>query len=166
MSIELKESDRPYAHGNVVGASSERAPMITGPKLHHGTTAWFEMVGTLLCEAALAAKLPPDLNFSLIERYTDSIALPNGLFEGLRFEIRGGTPSFRVGVFPDEQAEVTIEVTSATARTLNTLYSSDPDYSVVVKRHLDASELQVNGDLSPLGEWFAGVHDQIVDRTI
>ncbi|MGB3166635.1 MAG: hypothetical protein WBA68_07670, partial [Alteraurantiacibacter sp.] len=64
--------------------------MTTDAKRHHGTTAWFEMVGALLCEAAMQAGLSPNLNLSLVERYTDGIALPGGLIQGLRFDISCG----------------------------------------------------------------------------
>ena len=40
-------------------------------KLRQGTVDWFEMVGTLMCEAALQAGLAPDLSLSLVECYTD-----------------------------------------------------------------------------------------------
>ncbi|MGJ8530820.1 MAG: hypothetical protein ACSHYC_01465 [Alphaproteobacteria bacterium] len=140
--------------------------MSTGAKLEQGTTAWFEMVGALLCEAAVRARLSPTLNLSLVERYADGITMPNGLVQGLRFDISAGTPSFRVGVRPDELADVRIEVTAAAAKVLNTLRSTDPEYPAAVNRYLDTGEMRVDGDLTPLGAWFADTHDLIVDRTI
>lgn len=134
-------------------------------KLCQGTTAWFEMVGTLLCEAAMHAGISPKFNLSLVERYTDGVTLLGGLVKGLRFDIRSGIPSFRVGVLPDERADVTIHVTAAAARTLNTLRSNDPDDPIATNRYLATGEMQVEGDLSPFGAWFAEVHDPIVDRT-
>lgn len=65
--------------------------MATDAKLDQGTTAWLEMAGTLMCEAAARAGLPPDLSVSLVERYTDGAELPNGLVQGLRFDIVAGT---------------------------------------------------------------------------
>ena len=134
-------------------------------KLHQGTAPWFEMVGTLLCEAASRARLSPELTLSLVERYTDGFRLPGGLVQGLRFDIRSGTPSFRIGVRPEELADVMIEVTAAAAMTLNTLLSTDPAYSAAVSRYLETGEMRVTGDMSPLGAWFADTHAPIVDRT-
>ena len=135
-------------------------------KLRQGTAAWFEMVGELLCDAAVQAKLSPNLNLSLVERYTDGIALPGGLIQGLRLDISGGTPSFRVGVFPDEVADVVIEVTANAARALNTFRSDDPEYSATLNIYLGSNEMQIAGDLSEIEAVFASVHDPIVQRTI
>jgi hypothetical protein len=59
-------------------------------KLRQGTVAWFEMVGTLMCEAASQAGVAPDINLTLIERYTDGVELTNGHVQGIRFEIVNG----------------------------------------------------------------------------
>ncbi len=139
--------------------------MTEDAKLRQGTTAWFEMVGALLCEAAMKACLSPTLNLSLVERYTDGVTLPGGSVQGLRFDIRGGVPSFRVGVSSDERADATIHVTAAAARTLNSMRSTDPDYPTIVNGYLATGEMRVDGDITPFGAWFSEVHDPIVDRT-
>ena len=72
--------------------------MIRDAKIRQGTKAWFEMVGTLMSEAATRSGLSPDLNVSLVERYTDGVELSAGLIQGIRFDIRDGRPSFRAGV--------------------------------------------------------------------
>lgn len=138
----------------------------TREKVRQGTPAWFEMVGTLMSDAAARSGLPADRNVSLVERYTDGIELSDGLIQGLRFEIVNGQPSFRVGVGRDERAEITVEVTSAAARKLNALHSADPAYSAARDRFLSTGEMRVDGDLSRLGDWLEAVHDPIVDRTV
>jgi hypothetical protein len=60
--------------------------MTTDAKLRQGTTAWFEMVGRLMIEAASRSRLPPELNLSLVERYTDGVELSEGLVQGIRFD--------------------------------------------------------------------------------
>lgn len=139
--------------------------MTVHTKTPHGTTAWFEMVGTIMAEAARRAELPADLTVSLVERYTDGVVLADGLVQGIRFEIVGGKPSFRVGARPYEQADITIEVTAAVARELNALRSTDPRYRTVLDRFLGTGEMRMHGDISRLGDWLAMVHDPIVDRT-
>jgi hypothetical protein len=134
-------------------------------RLAHGTEAWFEMVGRLMCEAAARAALPPDLNFSLVERYLDGVPRSDGFVQGLRFDIRDGQPCFRVGALPDEEADVTVEVTAAASRKLNTLYANDPRYAAALARLQASGELRIHGDLAGLGVWFGGVHDPIVERT-
>jgi hypothetical protein len=134
-------------------------------RLAHGSGAWFEMVGRLLCDAAARAALPPDLNFGLVERYLDGAPLPGGFVQGLRFDIRDGQPGFRVGALPDEKADVTVEVTAAASRELNTLYADDPRYAAALARLQAGGELKIDGDLAVLGAWFASVHDPIVERT-
>lgn len=106
-----------------------------------------------------------DVNVSLVERYTDGIELDNGLVQGLRFEITGGRPSFRPGSRRDEQGDVTVEVTTAASRTLNTLYGADARFSAALANLRANGEFKVDGDLEPLGDWFLAVHDRIVDRT-
>jgi len=134
-------------------------------RLAHGSPAWFEMVGRLICEAATRAALPPGLNFGLVERYLDGAPLSGGLVQGLRFEIRDGQPRFRVGSLPGEQADVTVEVTSAASHELNTLYADDPRYAAALARLQASGELKIHGDLEVLGTWFGSVHDPIVERT-
>lgn len=135
-------------------------------RLRQGTTAWFEMVGTMMVEAARRANLPGDLNVSLVERYTDGVMLSDGLGQGIRFEIVGGEPSYRVGAQPHEQANVVIEVTANAAKTLNALRSSDPKYRAASELFLGTGEMRVNGDILQLGDWLAAAHDPIVDRTL
>ncbi|WP_220444976.1 hypothetical protein [Paraburkholderia sp. DHOC27] len=96
--------------------------MPTNPRLQQGTVEWFEMVGVLMCEAASQSGLPSELNLSLVERYTDGVALSENLDQGLRFDIVRGRPSFRVGAQHGERADITIEITAAAARALNKLY--------------------------------------------
>lgn len=134
-------------------------------KIRHGTIAWFEMVGTVMADAARRANLPTDLTVSLVERYTDGSVLSDGLVQGIRFDIVGGKPSYRVGARADEQADITIEVTAAAARELNMLRSADPRYKTALDRFLRTSEMRMHGDISRLGDWLAAVHDPIVDRT-
>ncbi len=139
--------------------------MSTDAKVRQGTTAWFEMAGTLMSEAASRAGLSPELNVSLLERYTDGIELSDGLVQGLRFDITGGKPSFRVGVRQDERADVVVELPAAAARRLNTLRSADPQYQTARDHFVSEGEMRVDGDPGRLGRWLAAVHDPIVDRT-
>jgi hypothetical protein len=139
--------------------------MLTDAKLRQGTTAWLEMVGTLISEAASQSGLSPELNVSLVERYTDGVELSEGLVQGIRFDIICGKPSFRIGVQPDERGDIMIEVTAAAARRLNLLGSADPNYRTASDSFLRSGEMRVDGDLSRLGGWLNAVHDRIVDRT-
>ena len=134
-------------------------------KIRQGTIAWFEMVGTVMAEAARRASLPGDLTVSLVERYTDGVLLSEGLVQGIRFDIVGGKPSYRVGARPHEPADIVIDVTAAVARELNTLRSTDPQYKTALDHVLSTGEMRVHGDISRLGDWLAMVHDPIVDRT-
>jgi hypothetical protein len=139
--------------------------MTTDPKLTQGTTAWFEMVGGQMRDAASRFGLSPDLNVSLVERYTDGAELSEGLVQGIRFEIQGGKPSFRIGAARDERADVTVEVTASAARELNLLHDADPRYRTARDRFLSTGEMRVQGDISKLGVWLDAAHDPIVDRT-
>jgi hypothetical protein len=134
-------------------------------KIRQGTFAWFDMVGQAMCDAALEAELAPDLNLTLVERYTDGTELADGLIQGLRFDIIDGQPSFRSGVRRDEQGDITIEITAAAARELNLLRNADPEYRKSLERVLKTGEMKVDGDPSRLGSWLNAVHDPIVDRT-
>lgn len=134
-------------------------------KIRQGTAAWFDMVGKAMCDAALEARLAPDLNLTLVERYTDGTELSNGLMQGLRFDIIDGQPSFRSGARRDEQGDITIQITAAAARELNLLRNADPEYQKSFERVLTTGEMQVDGDPSLLGSWLNAVHDSIVDRT-
>ncbi|MCZ8546826.1 hypothetical protein OOJ09_21775 [Mesorhizobium qingshengii] len=140
--------------------------MTMDAKVRQGTAAWFEMVGTLMSEAASQSGLSPELNLSLVERYTDGVELSEGLVQGLRFDILGGKPSFRVGARRDERADVMIEITAAAARKLNTLRSADPNYTAALEGFLSTGEMRVEGDPSRMGGWLNAVHDPIVNRTI
>jgi hypothetical protein len=139
--------------------------MMTGGKLRQGTTAWFQMVGTLMCEAASQAGLAPDLDLTLIERYADGAEIGEGLIQGIRFDVIKGKPQFRVGVLPNEQGDITIELTAAAARKLNLLRSADPEYRTALEAVLGSGDLRVKGDLSRLGGWFGTLHDPIVEQT-
>jgi hypothetical protein len=135
-----------------------KADMAELMKFPHGTAMWFDMVGTGMKNAVIEANLPPDSNACLVERYIGGIELSPGLLQGLRFSIQGGQPSFRVGVAPDELADITVEVTSAASYELNTLYSTDPRFGQAFERLKRTGELRVQGDLADLGEWFGSVH--------
>lgn len=139
--------------------------MTSNEQLPPGTPAWLTMVGTLMREAAAQAGLPPSLTVSFVERYTDGAALADGLVQGLRFDITGGQPSFRVGVRPDETADIVVEITAAAARQLNALYSHDPAYAAAQAELLRTGDMRVVGDPAQLGPWLAAVHDPIVART-
>jgi hypothetical protein len=135
-------------------------------KLPQGTPAWFEMVGTLMSEFAAAVSLPPELNVSLVERYTDGDEIGDGLVQGIRFDIVDGRPSFRIGAGRDERADVAVEVTAAVAHELNVLQSDDPAYAAAIDQAVVAGNMRVNGDPSRFGGWLDAVHNPIVDRTI
>nr|WP_314547545.1 hypothetical protein [uncultured Massilia sp.] len=134
-------------------------------KIPHGTPAWFAMVGTAMVDAARQAALPPDLHVSLVERYTDGIEVAPGLLQGLRFDIAGGQPSFRIGAGPDERGDVTIAVTAAASRALNTMPGADPRFAALFADLQACGVLTIDGDLARLGAWFGAVHDRIVERT-
>lgn len=140
--------------------------MIIETKLPQGTLEWFEMAGTLLSEYAAKAGLPPELNVSLVERYTDGAEIGEGLVQGIRFDIVDGRPSFRIGAGRDERADVIIEVTAAVAHELNVLRSDDPAYPAARDLAIAEGNMRVDGDPSRLGGWLEAVHDPIVDRTI
>lgn len=139
---------------------------MTDVKLCQGTIAWFEMVGTLMCEAASRAGLASDFNLSLVEHYTDGLPLCGGFVQGLRFDIRNGIASFRAGARLGEEADIRIEITSAAVRQLNSLYSADPRYQAELERFLSTGQMRVDGDPTQIGSWLQTVHDTIVDRTI
>ena len=139
--------------------------MTTIEKVDQGTAAWFEMAGALLCEAASQAGLPADLNVSLVERYSDGVDLSEGLVQGLRLDIVGGRPSFRVGAQREERADIIVEITAAAARRLNGLHSAGPDYHAERNKFLGTGEMRVKGDPTRLGGWLDAVHDPIVNRT-
>jgi hypothetical protein len=134
-------------------------------KVAHGTAAWFRMVGSLICEAALGAGLAPTRNVSLVERYTDGIELSQGLVQGFRFDIIDGKPSYRVGAHKDEVGDITVEVSGAASHKLNSLYGADPAFAAAFADFTRTGALRIDGDLGALGTWFRAVHDPIVART-
>ena len=95
---------------------------------------------------------------------TRCTALSGDKVQGIRFDIRRGSPSFRVGVGCDERGDVTVEVTAAAARNLNLL--RDPDFSNARERYLETGEMRIEGDPTRLGGWLDKIHDSIVERTI
>jgi hypothetical protein len=111
------------------------------------------------------AVLPADLNVGLVERCTDGIRFQDGLMQGIRFDICAGKPTFRVGAFPEERADITVEVTAAASRELNALYGMDPRFHAALSRLQESGNMRIDGDLQRLGDWFRAVHDRIVDRT-
>jgi hypothetical protein len=135
-------------------------------KLPRGTPAWFEMVGTLMSEFAAAASLPPELNVSLVEHYTDGDEIGDSLVQGIRFDIVDGRPSFRIGAGRDERADVAVEVIAAVAHELNVLQSDDPACAAAIDQAVVAGNMRVDGDPSQFGEWLDAVHNPIVDRAI
>uniref|UniRef100_UPI0039F06B89 hypothetical protein n=1 Tax=Bordetella sputigena TaxID=1416810 RepID=UPI0039F06B89 len=84
----------------------------------------------------------------------------------LRFDIVDGVPSFRSGARPDERGDITIEITTAAAKSLNSLLSADPAYGDAADHFMQSGAMRVHGDLSKLGAWLQYVHDPIVARTI
>ena len=136
---------------------------MTEDKVAQGTPAWFEMVGQVMREAAERAALPPDQNVSLVERYTDGGDFGGGLVQGFRFDIVGGKPSYRVGVRPEEQGDITVEVSSTIARELNRMTAEAS--AVAREAYVATGEIHQEGDPSQLGDWFGQVHQSILDRT-
>ncbi len=139
--------------------------MTDGCRIKQGTAAWFQLVGTLMSEAASRAGLASDFNLSFVERYSDGVELSEGRIQGIRFDIVVGQPSFRIGVGRDERADVTIEVTAAAARELNRLYRGDAEFPSALDRLVSTGKMRVTGDPSRMGRWMEDVHDPIVDRT-
>ncbi len=137
--------------------------MAMGYKVAQGTPSWFEMVGQVMSEAAERAGLPPDQNVTLVERYTDGGDFGSGLVQGFRFDIVGGKPSYRVGVRPEEQGDITVEVSSTIARELNRMPAEAS--AIARESYVGTGEIHQEGDLSQLGDWFGQVHQSILDRT-
>ena len=139
--------------------------MTGNEKFKQGTAEWFDMVGTLMSEAAAQSGLGPAVNVSFLERYTDGTQLSGELVQGIRFDIVDGKPFYRVGAGKDERADIIVEVTAAAARELNLLRTTDTRYEAVRDEVMRASEMRVEGDISRLGAWLEAVHDPIVERT-
>lgn len=131
-----------------------------------GSLEWLNMVGAVLQNAAESAGLPASQTISLVEHCIDGPEIAPGLVQGLRFDIRNGMPSFRVGVEPDEVGDITVHVTPEVAQRLNQLYTSDPALEQVQQEARVRDELRVQGDASKLGAWFPASHDEIVRRTV
>ncbi|ATE67254.1 hypothetical protein [Rhizorhabdus dicambivorans] len=140
--------------------------MTTDLKIKHGTTAWFEMLGEAMCDAAAKAGLPSDFTISVVEHFVDGAELSDGLFEGFRFNIVNGKPSFEIGARREERGDITLDVTKACSRELNMLHTDDPRYQAAVGRLVGNGEMKVDGDVSRLGSWLGPVHDIVVDRTV
>jgi len=140
--------------------------MTVDAKIAYGTRPWFEMIGEVMCGAATAAKLDADVNFRLVEHFVNGDDWGDGLFEGFRLDIVKGEPSFQVGVRPGEFGDLTVNVTRAASRTLNTLHGYDPGFEPALQRLTNAGEFEVvNGNLSDLFELIGPIHDEVVDRT-
>lgn len=139
--------------------------MNAASKLVQGSSAWFELVGVSVCSAVERAGSPWPRNWTLVERYSDGERLPNGLIQGIRFDLRAGACTYGVGVAPEERGDATITVQSATARALNLLYRHDPRFETGMKRAFESGAMTVEGDLSPIAAALAESHDAIVDRT-
>jgi hypothetical protein len=141
---------------------------MTPPPAKHvqGSVAWFEMIGTLLCQALLEEDAQRPGRWTLVERYVDGTPLPDGRVQGIRIDMRGARVSYRVGVLPDERGDATIEVTAAAARALNILYDTDPAFGRLSQAAVERGELRVHGDMTPIARVLARTHNDIVDRTI
>ncbi|WP_200957963.1 hypothetical protein [Sphingomonas sp. Root710] len=139
--------------------------MNTTTKFTQGSAEWFDMLGTILCDAVRNADLPPGHTVSFVERYIDSEELAPGLIKGFRFEIKNGEPSYRPGVAPDEMGDVTIDLTVKAARELNLLYTADPRFREQFDHYISIGEAIFHGDIADVGEWIHTIHDPIVDRT-
>ena len=155
----------PRSSGQGDRAGPEAPAVADDTRLVQGTREWFDMVGLLMTAAATKARLPADLTVSFVEIYADGATWPDGLVQGLRFEIAGGHPSFRAGARPGERADIHVAVSVRAARALNLLQLADPAFAQEHARALRTGEMKVDGDLSRLGDWLAGVHDPIVERT-
>lgn len=131
-----------------------------------GSRGWFEMVGALLCQAIAQEGPAPELEWSLVERYSDGFELAPGLVQGIRLDISGGKARYRVGVARDETGDATVEVNSATARALNLLPKADPAFERIMAAALAADTLRIEGDLAPIAPALANTHDEIVARTV
>ncbi len=140
--------------------------MTTAQKVPHGTRAWFEMLGEEMCHAAEEAELPSDMNVTAVEHFTDGDDMGDGLRAGFRLDIVAGKPKWRVGALPGERADITMHVTRAASRELNTLHGDDPRYGPAARKYMENGDFRVEGDPSRLGAWLSSVHDAVVDRTL
>lgn len=130
-----------------------------------GSEAWFVMVGTIVCRALNESEARHVGRWRLVERYVDGKPFSHGLMQGIRFDLRNGVATFRVGIQPGEAADATIEVTAGAARALNLLHADDPRFAVAMENALRTGALAIEGDLSPISAALAASHDEIVDRT-
>lgn len=60
---------------------------------------------------------------------------------------------------------MTIDVTAAASRALNTTPGDDPRFAALLADLQARGVLTIDGDLARLGAWFGAVHDRIVERT-
>jgi hypothetical protein len=135
-------------------------------KRAQGSHEWFAMVGAIVCEALDRSGSQSALDWTFVERYSDGKAFPDGLMQGIRFDVCGELATYRVGVGPDERGDVTVEVTVAAARALNLLYSDDPQFDLAWETAVATGALQIEGDLSLIATALAQTHDSIVYRTV
>ncbi len=136
---------------------------MTNGRIPQGTPDWFEMVGKVMSDAADRAGLSPDHNVSLVERYSDGVDFGDGLFQGFRFDIVDGKPSYRVGVRPDERGDINVTVASAVARRLNQLGNAEA--ATAREDFIRTGKIREEGDLSRLGDWFPATHAKILEQT-
>ncbi|PZQ28679.1 MAG: hypothetical protein DI562_10400 [Stenotrophomonas acidaminiphila] len=134
-------------------------------KIVQGSEPWFRMAGALVCRALGDSGAQGIARWRLIERYVDGEPFSDGLVQGIRFDIREGVATFRVGVQPGETADATIEVTAGVARALNLLHTDDPRFALAMEDAIRTGALVIEGDLSPISAALAVSHDAIVDRT-
>jgi hypothetical protein len=67
-----------------------------------------------------------------------------------------------LGARQDERTDITVEITAAAARELNTLKGAQ--YQAAHDHFLSTKEMRLQGDPSSMGAWREAVHDPIVDR--
>jgi hypothetical protein len=102
------------------------------------------------------AVLPADLNVGLVERCTDGIRFQDGLMQGIRFDVYAGKPTFRVGTFREEHADITVEITAVASRELNALYGMDPRFQATLSRLQESGNMRIDGGRPTLGRLIRG----------
>lgn len=128
-----------------------------------GSREWFEMLGTLMVEAAGLVPLPDRVTF--LERYRDGTDLGESRVQGICFDVADGRATYRVGVRPDDRADIEVSVTREAARSLNLMLSTDAGHDAARARYAESGELTLVGDSSPLAALLALLHDPVVRRT-
>ena len=118
--------------------------------------------GIAIQSSARPGGMYEELNVSLVERYTDRIEPSRGLIQGQRFDIISGKPFFRAAARQDERTDITLEITAAAARELNTLKGEQ--YQAARDHFLSTKEMRLQGDPSSMGARLEAVHDPIVER--